>query len=274
MCAGGRIRVSGAELAYDEHGTGEPLVLVHGTGAQASLWRGTVADLAARGYRVIAYDRRGYGRSAYPPVRDYRVHVADLSAVVERVGAPAHVLGWSSGGSTALASAIERPDLYRSLVVVEPPWHGLRHATPDMIGTLGRVKLAQLRRRGRDGAAVFFRWISGLRGGGNGFDRLPAAEREALLGNRRSVLAELDPHPFGVLMEHVPARKVASIRVPLTWLLGTETRTEWLRRSHADVARVLPGVRTEHVAGAGHFTHLDAPEAFAAVVGTVLADKP
>src|SRR2546423_8797261 len=84
----GRIPVPGCELIYDELGTGEPLVLVHGTGAQASTWRGTVGDLAAGGYRVIDYDRRGFGRSTHRPVRDYRVHVADLAAVIEGVGAP------------------------------------------------------------------------------------------------------------------------------------------------------------------------------------------
>ena len=100
MAALGRIRAPGCELIYDELGTGEPLVLVHGTGAQASTWRGPVGDLAAGGYRVIAYDRRGFGRSTHRPVRDYRVHVADLarhhghrvSTLLDPHGAAARVL--------------------------------------------------------------------------------------------------------------------------------------------------------------------------------------
>ena len=265
VAALGRIRVPGCELIYDELGTGEPLVLVHGTGAQASTWRGVVGDLAAGGYRVIAYDRRGFGRSTHRPVRDYRVHVADLAAVIEGVGAPAHVLGWSSGGNTALALAVERPDLYRSLVIAEAPWHGLRAATPDLVAVLGRAKLSQLCGRRREGAAIFFRWVSGLRDGGNGFDRLPAAEQKVLLANYRPVLQELDPHPFGVLMEYIPTRKVATIRVPITWLLGVDTRSEWFRRAHAGVVRAAPSIRTEHIPGAGHFAPLDRPAEFAAV---------
>ena len=62
---------------YDELGSGRPLVLVHGTGADAATWGRTVTDLA-QAYRVIAYDRRGYGRSTHDPVRDYRVHAGDL----------------------------------------------------------------------------------------------------------------------------------------------------------------------------------------------------
>ncbi|HXT43228.1 MAG TPA: alpha/beta hydrolase [Pseudonocardiaceae bacterium] len=262
----GRIRVPGCELIYDDLGTGEPLVLVHGTGAQASTWRGAAGDLAVGGYRVIAYDRRGYGRSTHRPVRDYRIHVADLAAVIEHVGAPAHVLGWSSGGNTALALAVERPELYRCLVIVEAPWHGLRGFTPDLVATLGRVKFSQLRGRRRQGAAIFFRWVSGLRDGGNGFDRLPVAEQEVLLANYRPVLQELDPHPFGVMMEHIPTKRVAAIRVPIRWLLGVDTRSEWFRKAHADVVRVAPSIRTEHITGAGHFAHLDMPTEFAATV--------
>lgn len=94
------IPVPGAGLACDVHGTGEPLVLVHDIGAQASSWGRTAGDLAAGGHRVLAYDRRGYGRSMHLPVRDYyRVHIADLAAVIEHAGAPAQVVGWSSGAT-------------------------------------------------------------------------------------------------------------------------------------------------------------------------------
>ncbi|MBN9099870.1 MAG: alpha/beta fold hydrolase [Pseudonocardia sp.] len=116
-----RITVDGAELALDGYGEGDPLVLVHGTGAQASSWGRSTADLAAGGRRVLAYDRRGYGRSVHRPVRDYRVHIDDLAAVLEHLGRPADVLGWSSGGNLTLALAARRPELFRSVVVLEAP---------------------------------------------------------------------------------------------------------------------------------------------------------
>jgi len=270
----GRILVPGSELICDEQGTGEPMVLVHGTGAQASTWRDTVADLAVGGYRVIVYDRRGYGCSTHRPVRDYRIHVTDLAAVIEHVGAPAHVLGWSSGGNIALALAIKRPDLYRSLVAVEPPWHALRYSTPDLLAMAGRVKLCQLRGRNSEAAMTFFLWVSGLRDGRNGFDSLSAAEQNVLLANYRSVLRELDPHPFGVFMAHIPTKKLAAVPVPITWLLGVETRSEVFRRSHADAVRVAPSIRTAHITGAGHFAHLDAPKQFADTVLHAVTNEP
>lgn len=262
----GWIPVSGAELAYDEYGSGAPLVLVHGTGAQASLWGAAASDLAAGGYRVIAYDRRGYGRSVHRPVRDYRIHVADLAAVIEHVGAPGHVLGWSSGATTALALAVQRPDLCRCVVVVEPPWHGLRHATSDLLAVIARVKLDQFRGRPREAATRFYRWVSGRQDGGNGFDALPAADRDVLLSNSRAALADLDPHPFGLLMEHIPTVQLATTPAPITWLLGTQTRSEWFRRCHASAVRVAPGIRTEHIAGAGHLLPREEPEKFAVTV--------
>lgn len=259
------IAVPGAELVCDVRGTGDPLVLVHGTGAQASSWGRTVGDLAAGGYRVLAYDRRGYGRSTHRPVRDYRVHIADLAAVIEHAGAPAHVVGWSSGGNTALALATQRPELLRSLVIMEAPWHGLRGATPDLLAALGRAKLAQLRGRPRDAATTFFRWASGLRDGSNGYDRIPAAAREELLANAACVLAELDPHPFGLMMEHIPTARIAEIPVPITWLLGEESRS-WFGALHDRVHQVAPAIRTERIPRAGHLAHTEEPEAFAAAV--------
>jgi pimeloyl-ACP methyl ester carboxylesterase len=261
----GAIDVDGAELVFDEQGAGAPLVLVHGTGAQASSWGRSVADLAAGGHRVIAYDRRGYGRSTHRPVRDYRVHVADLAAVIEHVGAPAQVFGWSSGGNTALALATVRPELFASLVVLEAPWHGLRGVTPDMLAALGRAKLAQARGREREAAATFFRWASGLRDGSNGYDRLTAAAQEELAGNAAVVLAELDPHPFGLMMEHIPTSRLAGRPFPITWLLGAESR-DWYGRLHARVEAAVPGLRTERIPGVGHLAHVEAPDAFAAAV--------
>jgi pimeloyl-ACP methyl ester carboxylesterase len=267
-----RITVDGATLACDVQGEGEPLVLVHGTGARASSWGRTVADLAAGGYRVFAYDRRGYGRSVHPPVRDYRVHVADLATVLEVAGAPAHVLGWSSGGTTALALATQRGALFRSLVVMEPPWHGLRGARPDMLAALARVKFAQLRGRREQAAAAFFRWAAGYASGGNGFDTLSDAARAELYAAASNVLAELDPHPHGLMMEHVPTSRLARLPCRVTWLDGEDT-LDWYRDLRAKAVAAAPRIRTATVPGAkvGHLAHVEAPQAFAETVLKALA---
>jgi pimeloyl-ACP methyl ester carboxylesterase len=84
---------------------------------------------------VIAYDRRGYGLSRHPPVRDHRVHDHDLGAVPGQLaGRPGTVVGWSSGGNIALVTAIERPELLSSLVV-EAPFHGVHHTDRHVLAT-------------------------------------------------------------------------------------------------------------------------------------------
>lgn len=265
------LTVDGAELAYEERGAGATLVLIHGSGEQTELW-GRAFDELSRNHRVIAYDRRGYGRSRHRPVRDYRRHVADAIEVVERLGDGSAVLvGHSSGASVALALAAERPDLVRSLVLLEPPFHGLRNATGSFLAMIPRAKFHQLRGRPRDGAAVFLRWATAYRTGGNAFDRLPPKLRELMLGNSQPVLAELDPHPAGVAFQHLPRRSIASIQAPITFLLG-ELSQPLFHRSHAWLVRALPAMRTELVPGAGHDIANDAPDGFVAAVESGLSE--
>jgi pimeloyl-ACP methyl ester carboxylesterase len=96
------MQVEGAEIYYEERGSGPPLLLIHGTGAYADLWT-PVLDGLARSYRVIAYDRRGHGRSTSKAPRKFAQHTRDAAALLESLDAvPATVVGWSGGGAIAL----------------------------------------------------------------------------------------------------------------------------------------------------------------------------
>jgi pimeloyl-ACP methyl ester carboxylesterase len=193
----------GTALYYDTVGDGVPLVLVHGSAVDGSTWDGVLPDLS-RDYRVITYDRRGYGQSAHKPVRDHRLHARDLTAVLGRVAREsAVVVGWSSGGNVALAVAASRPELFRTLVVVEPPFHGQRHMNAAVLGTALRRKGRQL--RGQPVAALeeFLRFGSALRSGGNAYDRASDQVRKELRRYPQQVLAEWDPHPFGPGASHL-----------------------------------------------------------------------
>ena len=259
------LEVPGAALHYAARGDGPPLVLVHGSATDATTWDGVVDDLA-REHRVIAYDRRGYGRSRHRPVRDHRVHARDLTAVLRELARePATVVGWSSGGNVALAVAAAHPELVSSLVVVEAPFHGMRHADRRVLATAARLKVTQLRGRRLEAAEVFYRFGSALRSGGNSYDLAPEEVRRTLQANAEPVLAEWDPHPFGVMHEHVPVRAVVGIPAPITWVLGTES-SPWLAGLHDRVVRRRPDVRTVRIPGAGPLVHLDRPAEFVAAV--------
>jgi pimeloyl-ACP methyl ester carboxylesterase len=257
----GKLAVSGAELRYDEAGQGPPMVLVHGSGVSGATWGGVLAPLAEAGFRVIAYDRRGYGGSIHRPVRDFRIHVADLLALLQQLDEPAHVVGWSSGSSAALAIAAERPDLLRSVTVIEAPWHGLRHATLGMFLATWHAQLLRLGRRPEEGALAFFRWACGL----SRQEQLPPEIEAEVRAHARVVLSELDPHPFSALMESVPTRRLTTGSAPITWLLSSRTH-RWYSKIRAAALRNAPRIAAGEIPGAGHLAHIDAPEAFVSAV--------
>jgi pimeloyl-ACP methyl ester carboxylesterase len=259
------LHLPGVRLHYDATGSGAPLVLVHGSAVDGTTWDGVVPELA-RDHRVITYDRRGYGKSAHKPVRDHRLHAADLTALLEQTcDRPAIVVGWSSGGNVSLAVAARRPELFASLVVVEAPFHGQRHMDAAVLRTLLRLKGKQLRGRPVEALEEFLRFGSALRSGGNSYDQLDEQAREALRGYPGQVLAEWDPHPFGVMHEHVSLSSVARIPVPITWVLGAES-SPWMAGLHARVTRRVPGIRTVVIPGASHLVHLDRPREFTAEI--------
>lgn len=103
----------------DSSGDKPPMVLIHALGLDARMWSRTLPMLTPH-FRVIAYDLRGFGQSAFaPPVRDLSHYAEDVADLLERLDLPrAHVTGLSLGGSIGLQLALDRPDLVSSLTVV------------------------------------------------------------------------------------------------------------------------------------------------------------
>ena len=87
------------DLYYEDHGSGQAVVLIHGFPLDGSSWEKQTAALLASGYRVITYDRRGFGKSSQPTVGyDYDTFAADLNVVLETLDLQDAVLvGFSMG---------------------------------------------------------------------------------------------------------------------------------------------------------------------------------
>lgn len=100
-------------------GSGESIVLVHGLGGSTANWLGVRTGLAKHG-RVVALDLPGFGLS--PPARDYRLetHRQAIEDLIETEGAPATLIGNSTGGLLSQMVASHRPDLVDKLVLVAP----------------------------------------------------------------------------------------------------------------------------------------------------------
>jgi non-heme chloroperoxidase len=92
------------ELYYEDHGTGQAVVLIHGYPLDGSSWERQARELRAAGYRVVTYDRRGFGRSSKVETGyDYDTFAADLNAVLTTLDLTDVVLVGFSMGTGELA---------------------------------------------------------------------------------------------------------------------------------------------------------------------------
>jgi len=82
----GKENSSSVELYYEDHGSGQPVVLIHGYPLDGHSWEKQVPVLLDAGKRVIAYDRRGFGHSSQPTTGyDYDTFAADLAALLDHL---------------------------------------------------------------------------------------------------------------------------------------------------------------------------------------------
>lgn len=100
----GRENTTDIELYYEDHGSGQPVVLIHGYPLDGASWELQSRELLDAGFRVITYDRRGFGKSSKVGTGyDYDTFAADLDAVLETLDLRDVILVGFSMGSGELA---------------------------------------------------------------------------------------------------------------------------------------------------------------------------
>jgi len=99
-CTVGTQNETPIKIHYEDHGNGQPVVLIHGYPLNGKSWERQERQLLAASYRVISYDRRGFGQSSQPTEGyDYDTFAADLNALLEHLDLQDVVLGGFSMGS-------------------------------------------------------------------------------------------------------------------------------------------------------------------------------
>jgi len=133
--------VNGIELYYQEHGSGQPLILLHGGLGMGEMYA-PILPLLVKERRVITVDLQGHGHTADVdrPLR-FQTVADDIAGLIGHLGlAQADVMGYSFGGATALRLAIQHPQLVRRLVLVSQPfqrdgWYPESLAGMDQMGS-------------------------------------------------------------------------------------------------------------------------------------------
>lgn len=136
----------GSELHSTDRGEGPPVLLIHGTGTSGSVFDGAVGELGGS-YRLITYDRRGWGRSV-PPADHRRTSIAEqaieAAGLLKASGAGrVAALGIGFGAVVALELALAEPDLVRTSFLIEPPLFGpVAAATEGMSTDVAAIRTA------------------------------------------------------------------------------------------------------------------------------------
>jgi len=253
-----KVRVNGIEIDYEVSGRGRPVILSHGYGATRRMWDGQHVALGDR-YRLITWDMRGHGQTETPDdPAQYSVEltVADTRALLLGLGVNRAVVGGLSlGGYMSLAFYLAHPEMVEALILCDSG-PGYRNSEARA-GWNGRAhqRAADLEARGLDAFGGRSREVREALG------RHRSAR--GLAHAARGMLAQRDAHVIDGL---------GAISVPTLVVVGD--RDEPFLAPCRYMAKKIPGARLEIIAGAGHSSNLDQPEAFDRVLLDFLDSLP
>ncbi|MFE4832174.1 alpha/beta fold hydrolase [Streptomyces sp. NPDC056672] len=184
------VRTPGGRIHLVEQGTGPLVLLVHGFPESWYSWRRQLPAIAAAGFRAVAIDVRGYGRSSKPmEVEAYRMldHIEDNVAVVRALGEEtAVIVGHDWGSAIAANSALLRPEIFTAVGLLSVPYaprNGFRPTDAfSRIGGDEEFYVSYFQRPGRAEAEIepdVRAWLAGFYAGLSA-DTMPAAGEDSL----------------------------------------------------------------------------------------------
>ena len=243
-------------IAWREAGEGSLVLFLHGLGATRTSWDAQLAALADT-HRCVAWDLPGYGAS--PPLANLTLEAAadSAAALIDNLGGPAHVVGLSMGGMIGLHLALRHPECVRSLAIVDSsPAFGMDGTDPE---EWRAARLAPLDAGAQvpDFAEPVLRGIMGP----NVSDEAVAAAVASML---RVPLAGLR-QTIAALPGHDVRARLGEITAPTLVVVG-ELDEETPPAYSEAIAAGIPGARLEVIAGAGHYTSFEAPDALNALL--------
>ena len=261
-----RVQANGLNFEVADQGSGTPVVLLHGFPDTSEMWRHQVAALNAAGFRTIAPDMRGRGRSDRPAeVTDYALTkiVGDVTGIMDALRIQkAHVVGHDWGAVVAWGVAMFAPTRVDHLVAISVGAPGA--APPPTLEALQKswYRILFLFEGIAEDLAQRNDWYlmrELLQGGGEDFDRYKAtlSEPGALTAALNWYRANL---PVERLVPSGPGPQFPSVAAPTLGVFGTADRYLTEAAMTGSASKLTGPWRYERLEGIGHFIPLDAPE--------------
>jgi non-heme chloroperoxidase len=245
-------------LFYKEWGTGKPVLFVHSWAADTSLWQHQMIDLSSRGFRCVAYDQRGFGRSNDPGRGyDYDTLSDDLSEVIEKLDLREVTLVGHSMGCGEIVRYVTRHGATRiSRAVLVAPTLPFILKTPDNPDGVDKSSLEQLRASWRND---FPKWL-----GDNArpfFTAETSPEMVAwvvTMAHQASLKALVDCNR--AVTETDFRAELTRFKVPTLVVHGDADASAQIDFTGRKTASLIPGCQLKVYEGAPHglmFTHID-----------------
>lgn len=261
------VTINGERLYYEVVGEGPPIVLIHGWSLNLEMWDPQVPALSQH-FRVIRYDRRGFGRSSGG--EDATWDAADLAALLDHLGEDkVHVLGMSQAGRVALQFALRNPDRVSSIILhgaTPPEGLGLPWSGADRNPFEAWARIAR-----EEGVDAFRRaWAAHpLMGVPAGRPDVRARLDELLQSYSGGRI--LNPSSPSGPVRPVTMEDLSRVGAPTLVLIG-ENEVPYLQMVAHGLAYYIPNARLVVIPGGGHVVNLIAPAAYNAAVLEFLAD--
>ncbi len=259
------LRINDADIAYEDHGSGDPpLLLLHGFTGSRLDWADVIGELAGD-RRVVAYDQRGHGDSSNlgrAAAYTFDQLVDDLTGFVDQCAlAPFDLLGHSMGGVVAMRYALARPDTLRSLILMDTAGAPAGQIPKSWVGHV--LDLARADGMGAV-AEMFLRFM----------EKQPTPPSATGRERLRYKLTNMDVEAFAAFSTELNSYPslldgLAGLKLPVTVLIGEND--SGLRAGADALAATIPDAHLVVISGAGHSPQEDDPTAWVAAVAGHLA---
>jgi esterase len=250
------------KLFYRELGAGRPLIILHGLFGMSDNWI-SIAKVLGESYKVYLLDQRNHGQSPWDDEFNYGVMANDLKEFIEthNIENPI-IIGHSMGGKVSMEFAVNNPDSWSKLVIVDitPRVYPVHH--DKILGGLNALDLNKIKSRD-EADQQLSNWIpvlgirqfllKNLTRGANGFEwkiNIPViAKNIETIGSALS--------------------KPLSVVKPVLFVKGKNS--DYIMESDEElIKKMFPGAQLETIDNAGHWVHAEQPDKFLETVQNFL----